>query len=338
MCRKYSLVFILLALIVFTSHPSFADIASLVPEAKKEKEILWYTTTSTPDNRVIVKKFERKYPFLKVKVLRSTGEKLRARILTEAAAGKYFYDLVAVNEMEMGLLKSRNLLLQYHPPEAKSYPAGSKDRDGTFTGIYARNFVIGYNTGLVSQKNVPRDWPDLLRPEWKGQIGLDEEEFEWYGSLIDYWGREKTRKFMKALSRQEPQLRRGHTLLAQLLGAGEFAIAIVYPYQVERIKSKGAPIDWVRTSDPIVTSLSVMAISAKSPHPNAAKLFINFILSEEGQTTIRDRYRVPIRPGITPASPKLEQSDLKIKYVPSDMFTKVEQYSKEFKEIFWKNR
>lgn len=338
MYRKYSLVFILFTLIVSTSHRSFADYASLVPGAKKEKEIVWYTTTSTPDNQVIVKKFERKYPFLKVKVLRITGEKLRARILTEAASGKYFNDLVAVNEMEMGILKSRGLLAQYHPPEAKSYPAGAKDRDGYFAGIYARNFVIGYNTEMVSGKKVPRDWPDILRPEWKGKIGLDEEEFEWYGSLIEYWGREKTRKFMKALSRQEPQLRRGHTLLAQLLAAGEFAISIVYPYQVERIKHNGAPIDWVRTSDPIVTSLSVIAISAKAPHPNAAKLFTNFMLSEEGQTTIRDRYRVPIRPGITPASPKLEQSDLKITYVSSDMYKKVAEYQKEFKEIFWKNR
>ena len=308
----------------------------LIERAKKEGELVWYTTTNNIDNQVIVKAFNRKYPFLTVKVLRTSGEKLRHRVLTEARAGKHFFDVVVVSTLELGLVKSRNLLLPYRSPEAEFYPAGAKDRDGTFTGIYVRNFVIGYNPTMVSEKHVPRDWPDLLRPEWKGKIGLDEEEFEWYGAMIDYWGREKTVKYMKRLAKQGPHLRRGHTLLTQLAAAGEFPVAIVYPYIVERLKHIGAPIDWVRESDPIITSINGVAISANAPHLNSAKVFVNFILSKEGQTVIRNRFRVPVRPGITPIAPKLKQSDLKIHYVPSDMFKKVSKYEREFRDIFWK--
>lgn len=318
---------------------SFAEAASSeIEKAKSEGEVVWYTTTSNNDNLAIVKAFNEKYPFIRVQILRTTGEKLRTRILAEGTAGKYFADTVGLNAMEMSLLKSKNLLLPYPSPEAASYPPGAKDTDGAFTGMYARNFVIGYNTLTVSKDNIPQDWPDLLDPRWKGKIGLDEEEFEWFGTLVDYWGREKTIRFMKALANQQPQLRRGHTLLAQLLAAGEFSVAVVFPYQVEQLKLKGAPIDWATRSDPIVTSLSTIGVSARAPHPNAAKVLLNFVLSVEGQTVFRDLFRVPVRPGITPLAPKLDQSRLKIHYVPGDMFKKIAQYEKEFREIFWKKR
>ncbi|MFQ5684277.1 MAG: ABC transporter substrate-binding protein [Candidatus Binatia bacterium] len=318
------------------SSNSYADLKNLIPKAKKEGTLVWYATTSNPDNQAIVKGFNRKYPFLKVNVLKTTGEKLRTRILIEAAADKHFFDVVVVSTLELGLVKSKNLLLSYRSPEARPYPDGAKDPDGTFTGIYVRNFVIGYNKNMVSERDAPRQWRDLLRPKWKGKIGLDEEEFEWYGALIDYWGREKTRNFMRALAGQDPYLRRGHTLLTQLASAGEFPVAIVYPYIVERLKHRGAPMNWVRESDPIITSVNGVAVSAKAPHPNSAKLFVNFILSKEGQTIIRNRFRVPVHPEVTPSVPQLRQSDLKIHYVPGDMFKKIGQYEKEFRELFWK--
>ena len=328
------------AFIALLSTPSApaADFSALIPKAKEEREIVWYTTTSNADNQAIVNGFTRKYPFLKVQVLRTTGEKLRQRILTEAAAGQHFSDAVVFNTMEMALLKSRNLLQPYVPPEGDVFPGGAKDREGYFTGIYARNFVLGYNTALIPDKERPRDWPDLLNPRWKGKIGIDEEEFEWFGTLIDYWGREKTVKYMKALAAQQPQLRRGHSLLAQLLAAGEFPVAIVFPYNMEQLKQRGAPVDWSTTSDPIVTSINGIGIAAKAPHPNAAKLLVNYILSEEGQNIIRDLFRVPVRPGVRPAAPKLEQSGLKVRYVPSEMFKKIAEYEEEFRQIFWKTK
>ena len=312
------------------------DPSSLITGAKQEKEVVWYTTTSAGDNQAIVAGFTKKYPFLKVQVLRSTGEKLRQRVLTETAANQYFSDVLSVSSMEMGLLKSKNLLQPYDPPEATSYPATAKDKEKYFTAIYARNFVMGYNTAMVAEKDRPKDWPDLLDPKWKGKFGIDEEEFEWYGTLIDYWGREKAGKFVKALAAQQPTLRRGHSLLAQLLAAGEFPIALVFPFEIEQLKRRGAPVEWSNASDPIVTSINVVALSTKTPRPNTAKLLINYILSEEGQTIIKNVSRVPIRPGVKPNVAKLDQSTLKIHYVPADMFRKIADYEKEFRDLFWK--
>ena len=313
-----------------------SDLSPLTAGAKQEKEVVWYTTTSAGDNQAIVAGFTRKYPFLKVQVLRSTGEKLRQRVLTETTAGQYFSDVLSVSSMEMGLLKSRNLLQPYDAPEAESYPANAKDKEKFFTAIYARNFVMGYNTAMIAERDRPKDWPDLLDPKWRGKFGLDEEEFEWYGTLIDYWGREKAGKYMKALAAQQPTLRRGHNLLAQLLAAGEFPIAIVFPFEIEQLKRRGAPVEWSNSSDPIVTSINVVAHSIKAPHPNAAKVLINYILSEEGQTIIKNVSRVPIRPGVKPTIAKLDQSTLKIHYVPADMFRKISDYEKEFRDLFWK--
>ncbi len=332
-------LYLMLVVLLLTVSPNAygqTDLAGIAANAKQERQVVWYTTTSAGDNQAIVAGFTKKYPFLKVEVLRSTGEKLRQRILTEASAGQFFSDVASVSSMEMGLLKSKNLLQAYDPPEAAGYPAATKDKEKFFNAIYARNFVMGYNTAVVPEKDRPKDWPDLLDPKWKGRFGMDEEEFEWYGTLIDYWGREKAGKYMKALSAQQPTLRRGHNLLAQLLAAGEFPLAIVFPFEVEQLKRRGAPVDWSNTSDPIVTSINVVALSTKAPHPNAAKLLINYILSEEGQNIIKSVSRVPVRPGVKPNVAKLDQSTLKVHYVPADMFKKIADYEKEFRDLFWK--
>jgi iron(III) transport system substrate-binding protein len=154
--------------------------------------------------------------------------------------------------------------------------------------------------------------------------------------MIDYWGREKALKFMKAFAAQQPQLRRGHNLLSQLMAAGEFPVAVVFPFEMEQFKRKGAAVDWSNTSDPIVTSINVVAHAVKAPHPSAAKLLINFVISDEGQKIIRDVSRVPVRPGVKPLVAKLDQSTLKIHYVPPDMFRKIPEYEKEFRDLFWK--
>jgi len=168
----------LLVGIVFLAGEAWAqaDLSSLIAGAKNDKEVVWYTTTSAGDNQAIVAGFNKKYPSVKVQVLRSTGEKLRQRVLAETQGGQFFSDVLSVSSMEMGLLKSRSLLQAYDAPEADHYPANARDKEKAFTAIYARNFVIGYNTAMLGEKERPRDWPELLAPFWKGKFAMDEEE------------------------------------------------------------------------------------------------------------------------------------------------------------------
>ena len=132
----------------------------------------------------------------------------------------------------------------------------SRRQRGHWAAIYVRQYVIGYNTRSVRPADAPRTWQDLLDPRWKGRLAIDENEIEWYGSMLDYLGRDRGLAFMRALARQEPQLRRGHSLLSKLLVAGDFPLALVHAAEMEEEKKAGAPVEWVRTLDPIVTSPS----------------------------------------------------------------------------------
>ena len=135
---------------------------------------------------------------------------------------------------------------------------------------------------------------------------------------------------MRALARQKPQQRRGHHLLARLLVAGDFPLALVHANEVEKEKQEGAPVDWVRTLDPVITSASQVAIAAKAPHPAAARLFVDFLLSEEGQRAIASRGRVPARADLGTAAGE----PLKVHYVNPRLAADFNRYEREFRDIF----
>jgi iron(III) transport system substrate-binding protein len=268
-------------------------------------------------------------------VLRQPGEKVRTRILAEMQAGKNLWDVVSFNHLDMSVLDQSQLLAPYVSPEtATGFPAGAVHPRGHWAAIYVRQFVIGYNTKEVSPAEAPKDWSDLLQPQWKGKLAIDENEIEWYAAMLDFQGREKGMAFMRALGRQEPQFRRGHTLLSRLLVAGDFPLALVHAAEMEQLNKSGAPVDWVRTLQPIVTSPSQIAISAKASHPNAARLLVDFLLSAEGQTLLARRGRVPARIDVLPHS----GAPLKLHYVKPDLVLEFDRYEKEFGEIFLRHR
>jgi iron(III) transport system substrate-binding protein len=139
---------------------------------------------------------------------------------------------------------------------------------------------------------------------------------------------------MKQLAPQGLTWRRGHGLVAQLVGAGELPLGWAYTFRVERMKKDGAPVDWVDTFDPIMTTVHGIGVSSKASNPNTAKLFIDFILSRRSQQMIRDMRLVPSRRDIEPLVPKMDQSKLKIRRIPNEVNLNVDQYAKEFRDIF----
>ena len=291
----------LLAGIVFAAAPAIAA------------DVVWYTAMNTQDAEPLRKRFEEKHPGTKLVVHRQPGEKIRNRVISEARAGKHFWDAVSLNLMDMVALNGERVI------------AGGK-----WDAIYVRQYVIGYNTQAVPAADAPRDWSDLLQPRWKGKIAIDENEVEWYAAMLDYMGREKGGAYMRALARQEPQLRRGHTLLSKLLSAGDFPLAVVHAAEMDEARKSGAPVDWVRTLDPIVTSPSVIAISAHSPNPGGARQFVDFVLSDEGQKLIAAQGRVPARSDAS--------AGLKIHPVTAQLARDMDRSEREFRETFLKNR
>ena len=279
--------------------------------AKTERDVVWYTAMNTLDAEPLRVRFEEKYPGVRLTILRQPGEKIRNRILAEKSAGRDLWDVVSFNHLDMATLDREKLLAAAAKP------------------IYVRQYVIGFNTNLVPPAQAPKDWSDLLAPQWKGKLAMDEDEVEWFAAMLDYEGRDRGLRFMRGLAAQEPQLRRGHTLLAKLLVAGDFPLALVHVQEMEEAKKVGAPVDWVRTLDPIITSPSVIAIAARAPHPAAARLLVDFVLSPEGQAILRSRGRMP-------AMDVAAQGNLHVRYVNASLARDFDRYENEFRDTFMK--
>jgi iron(III) transport system substrate-binding protein len=302
-----------------------------------EKEVVWYTALSTHEADAFRLLFEKKYPSIKLTILRQPGEKVRTRILTEAQAGKTFWDVVSINHLDIEALSQESLLASYVSPEGKTgFPPGAIDPNGRWSAIYTRQYVIAYNTQSVPQSKAPKDWPDLLDPQWKGQFAMDDSDIEWYASMLEYLGREKGLALMRGLAQQNPQIRRGHTLLMALLKAGDFPLAIVLAHEAGQAKKAGAPIEWVKTVDPIVTSPSQVAIAAKALHPKAARLLVDLLLSAEGQGLFQRAGRTPARTALDSASGAA--GGLKVHYVNPNLSSEFSKDEQEYKEIFLKSR
>src|ERR1051325_206822 len=224
-----------------------------VAEAKKEGKVTLYVSAQLPLAQAISRSFEKKYPFLKVEITRTSGENLLNRIKTEKLAGKIGFDVVY--GATVPLMPSLGVITPYAAPEARAYSAKLREPKDFWTAVSANYYVIGYNTKLVPKSDAPRDWKDLLLPRWKGAFAMDPEEFSWFGAMETYLGEEQANRLMAGLSRQEIQWRKNHTTLAQFLAAGEYPGALVYAHGIEEMKGKGAPVEWVRTSKPIVLDI-----------------------------------------------------------------------------------
>ncbi|MBI4524863.1 MAG: extracellular solute-binding protein [Deltaproteobacteria bacterium] len=309
-----------------------ADDPERIAKAKAEGNVVFYTTMGIDTVRPVTLAFEKKFPFLKVEVLRGNSERLFNRVTVEHQTGKVHADVV--NLSVMPLVKNRQVLARYPSAEMKAFPAKFRDTDETWTGLVGNYCVIGYNTRLVSASHAPRDWLDLAQPHWKGKMAMDVEDYDWFGAMLEYLGPEKGRRLMEGLSRQEMSWRKGHSLLAQLVSAGEFSASLLYAHRTQLIKDRGAPIEWVKTSKPIVVSSNAVAVLEKAQRPNAARLFVDFLLSETGQKLLYDGGQIPLRSGAIPAASPLAAEQLELHPVSAQVMERFEQHKADFNKIF----
>jgi iron(III) transport system substrate-binding protein len=316
-------------------HGAAADREKIIEGAKKEGRLVLYTGMETDESSLFTKEFAKRYPFIKPEIFRSSGEKVQARFMVEHRANTHLADVFQTSIVQVYQLKNAAMLARYVSDEAPAYADGFKDAQGHWTAFYQIPYVIGYNSRMVAAKDAPASYEDLLNPKWKGLISLETEEYQWFYHLIQIMGRDKGLDFMKKFAGQNLQMRKGHTLLAQLVAAGESAIAtVVYSNRVERMKAIGAPIEWVRFKGPTITAINAIAIPDKAPHPNAARLFVDFVLSREGQSLLRGLRRIPARSDVPPDPPALIQG---LKLYPARPEGMIENYNEtvaRFDEIF----
>lgn len=310
---------------------ALAASADVIEAAKKEGEVVWYGGGSSEIDEIIGKNFSKKYPFLQAKKFRIQSQKLLVRFEAESRAGKHVADIVRTTDWYIDIFKKKDLLLKYDSPERKFYIDELKDRDGYYTALYKQLHAMAYNTKLVRKEDLPRSYDGLLDPKWKGQLGLEDAAYVWFVNLLKIKGESQGIEFMKKLARQNVSLRSGTTLLSNLVAAGEIPLAVdIYAYSVERSRRNGAPMNF-HVVEPAIVHTITGGISKNAPHPNAAKLFMDFLLSEEGQKIYLSESLEPARTGIDPPwVPK----GIKLYINNPEIGDKVGYYQKLFAEIF----
>ncbi|MBI4527088.1 MAG: extracellular solute-binding protein [Deltaproteobacteria bacterium] len=258
------------------------DRARLIEGAKKEGQLVWYTSMSLVDYTRYLDLFNKKYPFIKVNVRRVGGERLVTIITTEHRAGKTLFDAVITSGVAPSLIRS-GIFAKHLSAEFKYFSPGATDPEGYWGDTYTNSLALSYNTRLVPKDKVPQRWEDLLSPQWKGKkIAIDTEPYEWFDTVLRVMGKEKGRSFLKRFGEQELVVVRGNNLRAQQLAAGEFPIGFSYAHQIDRMKKEHAPVEWVKNENIFVVNLlHPVLISAKAAHSNAARLFADFALSKE---------------------------------------------------------
>ncbi len=303
-----ALVFILRPLPIFAQ-----ELKGIEEGAKKEGKVNLYGSMREDEAKAVFDAFEKRYPGIKIDYFRSSEDKLVSRILTEAKAKTYNFDVLITTAG--AFLKSFGLALKWSAPSASGIIPDLLDPDGTTTPVYINTNVIQYNTKLVAKADVPKSYEDLTNPKWKGKLCLEDSDFEWFVGLQNYMGKEKALDLFKRIAANQPAIRNGHGLLSDLVDSGECPVAINnYGNQVAGAQKKGAPTDFVAIN-PVITIVAPGVVSINPPHLNAAKLYLNWITSKEGQEFIvKNGGRIPVRIDVDPDPPRLTKG-LKLQVV-----------------------
>lgn len=302
----------------------------LVDGAKKEGNLAIYTSAQTDDIGALVTGYEKKYG-IKVSVWRAGSEKVLQRAVTEARANRNTVDIVETNGPELESMSREKVFQAVKSPYLTQLIPQALRPHGEWVGTRLNVFVQAYNTNLVKKEELPKSWDDLLHPRWKGRLGIEAEDQDWLSGVIGDLGEARGVKLFKDIvAANGMSVRKGHTLLTQLVVSGEIPFALtVYNYKAEQLKDKGAPIDWLSIGTPIARPNGV-GVARNAPNPHAAILFFDYELSEEGQKILASRDFVP-------TSTKVENTFSKgpLKFVDARlMLDEYEKWTKLYDEIF----
>jgi iron(III) transport system substrate-binding protein len=305
----------------------------LVEGAKKEGEMIFYTTMTLDQSKEVVDRFQKKYPFIKPTLFRTGGGPLLNKIFTEARGGRHAWDVV-VGRAEMVVpLMQRKLIASYRSPETKMLDDDLVDQEGYWSAYYVISYVLGWHTKLVKKEEVPKTYEALVDPKWKGgQLSFDNEAYGMLQGLMRAWGREKAIAYFKRIAAIEPSMKRGNTERVALAAAGEYPLTISYNQTFERMVARGAPMDWLPLEPAVVSAFPIM-IAAKAPHPNAARLYYDFSLSKEGQEMLTGMQRIPVRKDVEPNPPRLFRGYKRVVENPED-YTDFEGLVRLYNDIF----
>ena len=242
----------------------------LEKEARREGELIWYATMAGDRAAELIRVFEAKYAYLKIRFQPGGAGRQLEQLLVEHRTKKPRADIINTRRSYVGVMAKAGAVARYRTPLRAALREGFTDKEGYINGIYAQPRVFLYNSRMIARDQAPQSFDDLLEPRWKDKLAMDNTDYDWLASLIDFYGRTKAIEYAGKLAKQQLNFRRGPTLLSQLAVAGEFPIVIdAFPEEVLQMKSAKAPVDWV-FSEPFVPvkTPTAVSISSDAPHPS----------------------------------------------------------------------
>jgi iron(III) transport system substrate-binding protein len=269
--------------------PALSDIASyegpdrekrLIEGAKKEGELMFYSSIPVEDIAALTAAFDKKYG-VKVKVWRADSEGFLQRIVNETKARRFEVDVMAGSSSALEPLYRERLLQAVKSPHLNDLIPESIAKHREWASVYLNTFVQAFNTNLVPKEGLPTTYQDLLKPQWKGKLAIEAEDYDWFAQVVLGLGEAQGLKlFRDIVANNGLSVRKGHTLLANLVAAGEVPLALtVYGFSAEQIKQKGASLDWF-IIPPLIARPTAAGVARNAPHPYAAVLFYDFLISD----------------------------------------------------------
>jgi iron(III) transport system substrate-binding protein len=292
----------------------------LAERARQEGTLVLYTSLATSESVPLTQAFEKKYG-VKVELWRSLSDQVMRRALNEAKARRHSVDVIETNGPELEALARERVTARFFSPHIADIPPWGVPAHRMWISDRVDFFVVTFNTTKVRGEEIPQTYEGFLDPKWKGRIGVEATDQEWLAGLVKHWGERRALAFFRGLVAMKPDLRKGHVLLAEMVSAGEVPVGLTnYASNADSMKRRNKPIDW-KPVEPVIGRPQALGLAANAPHPNAALLFADFVLSPQGQQLFNSMGRFP-------SSQKAKSSLVTFPYLMLDPVTLIDEDEK----------
>jgi iron(III) transport system substrate-binding protein len=287
-----------------------------------------------PQNIQVVHDFVQKYPFLGLEIHPLEAETLVERVRSETRMGVSGYDVIIGGGGLLQPLFEENLLASYRSPQREGVTEALIDSQGYWSGYYINSYALGYSTARLREEEIPKSYDELLDPRWRGyRIAIDSTAHGLLRGLAPLWGQGKAVAYLKKLAGQQPVMARASISAVESMHNGNVLMVIARAPVIQGYKEKlSSPIDWISLV-PVIAQIDAVMLSAHSPHPNAARLFVDFALSRQGQDALAGVQQIPVRRDMEPQTKPSPQAQKWFVERP-DRHVNYQETVKVFREIF----
>ena len=324
------------------AHAAGAD-AALIEAARKEGALVWYSTLIVNQiTRPLSLAFEKKYPGIKVQYSRATSTDVALKIIAEGRAGRLQADVFDGSNTVFAL-GDAGLVDSYQVESARVYPPELRDANGLWTAMNVYFMTVGYNTEQVKGADIPKSLDDLLNPKWAGKMAWTTDPTVngppgFIQNVLALKGEAAGMAYLKSLAAQKPvNIPASQRVVLDKVIAGEFPLGLmIFNHHAAISAEEGAPVAWARI-EPLVSNANMISAVKGAPHPAASRLFLEYVLSEEGQKEVANSLYLPAHPNVPAKAPELKpaQGGFKARIVTPDMLRAGEKtWTATYNELF----